>query len=245
MAGNYITGALVQGGSLIISLDDGSLIDCGLVQGPVGLKGAPGAPGPSGRDGERGNGFFHGNGSPRPEIGETNDFYYRTDDPAVYGPKTGAGWGSPVYLKPKGIETSTGQRIDKKTAGSGSGSRFMMGGGPMMGGPANPQTAGLDQIIGDNLPLAANTLTTIVNDNKGYVFHVLIHGLAADGSEYSEVICTRDEQGNTAHVVAWETELGTTPPNLTFATSINGNQLELAVSSDIALTKIRGKIIWV
>lgn len=244
MAGNYITGAAIIGGELVLSLSTGEILNCGLVSGPPGDRGIIGPMGPSGRDGADGLSMRTGTGFPDSTIGVDGEVFYSTTLIAVFV-KSGGTWGAPVYLKPKGIETSTGQRIDKKTAGSGSGSRFMMGGGPMMGGPASPQTAGLDQIIGDNLPLAANTLTTIVNDNKGYVFHVLIHGLAADGSEYSEVICTRDEQGNTAHVVAWETELGTTPPNLTFATSINGNQLELAVSSDIALTKIRGKICWI
>ena len=246
MAGNYITGALVTGGELVISLDDGRLINCGLVQGPPGLKGPIGPTGPSGRDGERGNGFFHGPGAPRPEIGETNDFYYRTDDPAVYGPKTGSGWGSPVYLKPKGTESSTGQRYNRSDLkGSSGGGRFLMGGGPMMIGTGGQQTAGLDPITGNMQPLAAATPTVIAGDTSGYVFHVLLHAVCATGSYYCEVVATRDEMGNTGQVVAWECSRGTTAPDLTFTTAINGNMLELSVSSNINVDLLRGKIIYV
>ena len=241
--GNYITGAAIIGGELVLSLSTGEIINCGLVSGPPGERGIIGPMGPSGRDGADGLSMRTGTGFPDSTIGVDGEVFYSTTLIAIFL-KTGGTWGAPVYLKPQGIETTSGQRIDKKTAGSGSGSRFMMGGGAYPTAPTD-QSSGLDKIIGNGQPLAANTLKTIVNDNKGYVFHVLVHASAADGSEYSEVVCTRDEAGNTAHVVAWETELGNTPPNLTYTTSINGNQLELAVTSDIALIKLRGKIIWI
>ena len=120
-----------------------------------------------------------------------------------------------------------------------------MGGGPIIAGTGAPQTAGLDEINGFNQPLAAATPFAIAGDPKGYVFHVLIHALCLDGSYYCEVVCTRDDLTNTAHVVAWECDLGNTPPSLTFSTAINAGNLELSVSSDIDIEKLRGKIIYV
>ena len=59
-----ITGAAIIGGELIISLPNGQIINCGLVQGPPGLKGEPGAPGPTGKAGLDGNTLLHGQGFP-------------------------------------------------------------------------------------------------------------------------------------------------------------------------------------
>ena len=95
-----ITGAAIIGGELILSLPTGQIINCGLVQGPPGLKGEPGAPGPSGKPGLDGNTLLHGQGFPALDIGRDGDFYWMTGpDLAVFGPKIGGSWGSPVYLK--------------------------------------------------------------------------------------------------------------------------------------------------
>ena len=95
-----ITGAAIIGGELIISLPNGQIINCGLVQGPPGLKGEPGAPGPTGRPGLDGNTLLHGQGFPALDIGRDGDFYWMTGpDLAVFGPKISGRWGSPVYLK--------------------------------------------------------------------------------------------------------------------------------------------------
>ena len=243
--GNYITGALVTGGNLVISLNDGRVIDCGYVQGSPGLKGAMGPTGPQGNDGADGLSMRTGTGFPDSSIGVDGEVFYSTTLVAIFL-KTNGTWGAPVYLRPKDSQASTGQRLDGKTTkGSGSGSRFLMGGGPFSGGPATPQTAGLDEINGYNLPLAAATPLMIAGDAKGYVFHVLIHALVAAGSYYCEVVCTRDDMGNMGHVVAWECALGTGAPNLTFTTAINTGQLELTVSSDVNVDMLRGKIIFV
>ena len=95
-----ITGAAIIGGELIISLPNGQIINCGLVQGPPGLKGEPGAPGPSGKPGLDGNTLLHGQGFPALDIGRDGDFYWMTGpDLAVFGPKISGKWGTPVYLK--------------------------------------------------------------------------------------------------------------------------------------------------
>ena len=90
-----ITGAAIIGGELIISLPNGQIINCGLVQGPPGLKGEPGAPGPTGKPGLDGNTLLHGQGFPALDIGRDGDFYWMTGpDLAVFGPKIGGSWGS-------------------------------------------------------------------------------------------------------------------------------------------------------
>ena len=239
-----ITGAAIIGGELILSLPTGQIINCGLVQGPPGLKGAMGPTGPKGDDGADGLSLRTGTGFPDSSIGVDGEVFYSTTLVAIFL-KTNGTWGAPVYLRPKDSQASTGQRLDGKTTkGAGSGSRFLMGGGPFPTAPGN-NTAGLDPINKNNQPLAAATTRVIAGDSKGYVFHVLLHALVATGSYYAEVVCTRDELGNTGHVVAWETDLGTGTPNLTFTTAINGNQLELTVVSDIDVDKLRGKIIYV
>ena len=245
MAG-VITGGSVIGGELVFSLSDGSILNVGLVQGPPGLKGAMGPTGPQGNDGRDGLNFNTGTGFPDSTIGVDGEMFYSTTLVAIFGPKAGGQWGAPVYLRPQGVETSTGQRLDSQTAKGGgkSGSRFLMGGGPYPVGVGG-NTAGLDPILDNGKPLLAATPRMIAGDSKGYVFHVLLCALVATGSYYCEVVCTRDDMGNTAHVVAWETDLGTGTPNLTFTTAINGNQLELTVASDIDVDKLRGKIIYV
>ena len=95
-----ITGAAIIGGELILSLPTGQIINCGLVQGPPGLKGEPGAPGPSSKPGLDGNTLHHGQGFPQSDLGGDGDFYWMTGpDVAVFGPKISGRWGSPVYLK--------------------------------------------------------------------------------------------------------------------------------------------------
>jgi len=244
MAG-VVTGGSVIGGELVFSLSDGSILNVGLVQGPPGLKGAMGPTGPAGLAGRDGLNFTTGTGFPDSSIGEDGEMFYSTTLVAIFGPKAGGQWGSPVYLRPKDSQASTGQRLDGKTTRSANaGSRFLMGGGPSSTGVGS-QTAGLDPINSNNQPLAAATPRVIAGDSKGYVFHVLLHALVATGSYYAEVVCTRDDLGNTGHVVAWECALGTGAPDLTFTTAINGNQLELTVVSDVDVDHLRGKIIYV
>ena len=51
--GNVVSAGIV-GGSLIIGLSDGSIVEAGMVQGSKGPKGDPGPPGPQGADGADG-----------------------------------------------------------------------------------------------------------------------------------------------------------------------------------------------
>ena len=247
MAGNYITGAAVLGGELILSLNTGEIINAGRIVGDRGPKGEIGQPGPQGLPGRDGNSMLHGPGVPRPDEGTDGDFFYDTSEAAIYGPKVSGTWGSPVYLKQRGIKATTGQEYDRRMAGgSGAKGRIMVGGGPMMQAPTQ-NTLGLDRIFDNAQPLLASaTPKLIAGDAKGDVFHVLLFAQAANGSWYGEIVATRDENRNTAEVIAWETPMGTTPPVLDFQASIGaGDVLELRMTSDIDLTNVRGKIIYV
>ena len=244
MAG--VASAAIVSGELIIGLDDGQIIRAGYVQGPTGLQGDRGPMGATGQPGRDGNGLLHGAGAPTFDDGKDGDFYIDIKEWKAYGPKTGGKWGSGVALLPKdrGGMLPTGMR----TQGGAAGARAFAAGvsGPSSGGTLTPSTAGLDTISGHNKPLAANTVSIIANDPKGDVMHVLVFAQAATGSWYGEVVATRDDNRDTAEVIAWATPLGATPPNLTFQATINAsNVLELTMSSDIALTNLRGKVIYV
>lgn len=249
MAG-YVTGAAILGGELVLSLSDGQIINCGLVRGSRGEKGVPGAPGPQGKPGIDGNGMLHGSGAPRADEGTDGDFFIDTSNLHLYGPKTASGWGAAAYLRPddQGRKAANGQRYNEQTLARnrvfGRNSLLVGGGPPSVVSSSNGD--GLDRINGFGTPLAANTSRMIAGDVKGDVMHVLVFGQAATGSLYLEVIATRDGNGNTGETIAWETPLGATPPVLDFQASVNAsNVLELSITSDIALTELRGKVIYV
>ena len=117
-----ITGAAIIGGELILSLPTGEIINCGLVQGPPGPKGAVGAPGPKGDPGLDPNTLLHGTGFPDPGLGKSGDFYWMVSpEVGVFGPKTGAGWGSPVILSRPIVASKAENRPIFGQGGGGSG----------------------------------------------------------------------------------------------------------------------------
>ena len=246
MAG-LITSAAIVSGELILGLSDGSMIRAGYVQGPTGLTGPQGPVGDTGRPGRDGNGLLHGAGLPTFNDGKDGDFYIDIKDWKAYGPKVSGKWGSGVPLLPKdrGMQLPTGMRAQGGAAGARAFAAGISGPSSAGGAPV-ANTAGLDTITGHNKPLVAATPTPIAHDPKGDVMHVLVFAQAAAGSWYGEVVATRDANRDTAEVIAWETQLGTTPPTLTFDTQINtAGDLELVMTSDIDLTNLRGKVIYV
>ena len=66
--------------------------------GPAGNNGTNGSNGSNGADGADGNGILSGTGAPSGATGADGDFYVRTSDTTLYGPKTGGAWGSPISL---------------------------------------------------------------------------------------------------------------------------------------------------
>src|SRR5580700_2331713 len=64
-------------------------------EGPQGIPGATGAAGPAGDDGSQ---IYAGDGSPAASLGKDGDYYLDKSADNLYGPKTDAGWGTPVSL---------------------------------------------------------------------------------------------------------------------------------------------------
>jgi hypothetical protein len=65
------------------------------LDGTNGIDGEDGDPGDPGADGRT---ILNGADAPTVGIGADGDFYLRTTDTTLYGPKTGGAWGSPVSL---------------------------------------------------------------------------------------------------------------------------------------------------
>ena len=243
MAG--VASAAIVSGELILGLDDGQIIRAGYVQGPQGLtgdRGAIGSVGPAGRDG---NGLLHGAGVPTFDDGKDGDFYIDIKEWKAYGPKVGGKWGSGVALLPKdrGGMLPTGMRTQGSASAGGRAFAASMGGPGGGGGAIAPTGDGLDLINGHNKPLAANINSIIASDTKGDAMHVLVKADAATGSWYGEVVVTHfGPQAD--YTVAWEVNIGTAP-KITFAPVWNVDHLDLGLSSSVALTNLRGKIIFV
>ena len=243
MAG--VASAAIVSGELILGLDDGQIIRAGYVQGPQGLtgdRGAIGSVGPAGRDG---NGLLHGAGVPTFDDGKDGDWYIDSKEYRFYGPKTGGKWGSGVALLPKdrGGMLPTGMRTQGSASAGGRAFAASMGGPGGGGGAIAPTGDGLDLINGHNKPLAANINSIIASDTKGDAMHVLVKADAATGSWYGEVVVTHfGPQAD--YTVAWEVNIGTAP-KITFAPVWNVDHLDLGLSSSVALTNLRGKIIFV
>lgn len=66
---------------------------------PTSLKGADGKDGTNGKDGKDGSKILSGNQIPTETDGSISDFYFDTQNMAIYGPKSSSGWGSPLSLK--------------------------------------------------------------------------------------------------------------------------------------------------
>ncbi|MGN0002546.1 MAG: hypothetical protein ACI35V_03850 [Sphingobacterium composti] len=82
-------------------------------QGPPGPAGSQGIPGVKGDNGSM---IYSGNDVPSGTLGVVGDFYFRLSNSTFYGPKTAAGWGSPVSLR--GATGSTGAAGTKILSGT-------------------------------------------------------------------------------------------------------------------------------
>lgn len=67
--------------------------------GGKGENGAAGGAGEKGSNGANGKSVLSGASAPSAGAGEEGDFYIRTSNDTVYGPKSGSGWGAPTELK--------------------------------------------------------------------------------------------------------------------------------------------------
>ena len=99
MTASVVSAAILEG-NLIIGLSDGSIINCGYVQGPPGLKGDPGPMGAVGNDGRDGNTILTSAGTPRNDSGVDGDYCIDNINWRIYGPKSGGVWGKGKSMLP-------------------------------------------------------------------------------------------------------------------------------------------------
>ena len=84
--------------------------------GPAGPTGPQGPQGLQGVKGDNGSTIFSGNDVPAVSLGVNGDYYFRLSNSMFYGPKTSAGWGTPVSLR--GATGATGATGASGAAGS-------------------------------------------------------------------------------------------------------------------------------
>ncbi len=94
-----VASAAVISGDLIIGLSDGSIINCGRVQGPQGLTGDQGPMGATGLRGTDGNTIHTVQGTPDTTLGIDGDFAINVKIWEIYGPRSGGAWGTGTPLR--------------------------------------------------------------------------------------------------------------------------------------------------
>ena len=98
-----VTSAAIIEGSLIIGLSDGSIINCGYVQGPQGLRGDRGPTGGTGERGTDGATIHTTKGPPPADLGKDGDYAINNRDWFIFGPKASGMWGAGQGMLPKDI----------------------------------------------------------------------------------------------------------------------------------------------
>ena len=266
-----VASAAIVSGKLYLSLSNGLMIDCGQAQGPQGLAGPPGPPGPNGRPGTDGNSVLHCAGLPLPTDGKQNDFYVDTVDLRFYGPKTGAGWGSGVALRPeaRGLTLPNGMKAQQGDPAYPRVFAGAMAGGGGSGIPAiaAPTGTGIGAPIlihGQSLAPGAPTAgtgagpggvppavapkpavwTPVAIDTSGHALVADIYAESAFGSILVQVAALMDSRGNTGYTVVYEVQTGV-PPALTFqADRDNNGKLRLSMYSAVALGTVEGRVLY-
>ena len=94
-----VASAAIIGGDLIIGLSDGSIINCGRVQGPQGLKGDQGPIGATGLAGADGNTIHTVSGIPDTTLGKDGDYAIDSRVWNIYGPRSAGQWGTATPLR--------------------------------------------------------------------------------------------------------------------------------------------------
>ena len=130
---NSVVSAAIIEGNLIIGLSDGSIINCGFVQGPQGLSGPQGPMGATGDNGTDGNTILTVGGTPGNEMGSDGDYAIDNINWRIYGPKSGGVWGKAKSMLPDAESMITNGRMPGTGSGGGSmgGSGSGSGGGPV------------------------------------------------------------------------------------------------------------------
>ena len=151
-----VASAAIIGGDLIIGLSDGSIINCGRVQGPQGLKGDQGPMGATGRAGADGNTIHTVSGIPDTTLGKDGDYAIDSRVWNIYGPRSAGQWGTATPLRGnrKG-EPPTGRKepiFGNEPIGEGGGSggkRYYNTANLRLAGKTKPPTGGERELSDD------------------------------------------------------------------------------------------------
>ena len=132
MAAFIVSAAIIEG-NLTIGLSDGTLIFCGYVQGPPGIKGDTGPMGANGDAGRDGNTILTVGGTPRNDVGTDGDYAIDNINWRIFGPKSGGVWGKANEMLPSKSSLITNGQAPSAGGGSigGGGSAEGGGGGTM------------------------------------------------------------------------------------------------------------------
>ena len=147
-----IVSAAVLEGNLILGLSNGSIIDCGTVQGPRGLTGDQGPMGATGKPGLDGNTIHTVEGAPSYDLGRDGDFAINTVAWEIYSKSSGQ-WG-----------TGTPLRGNKRNGKGDTGLENVMG------GPEGGDSGGGGRLYNTgNLPLAGTGRDGIPKTKAGRI----------------------------------------------------------------------------
>ena len=158
-----VVSAAILEGNLIIGLSDGSVINCGYVQGPPGLKGDAGPMGADGDAGRDGNTILTVAGTPRNDMGTDGDYAIDNINWRIYGPKSGGVWGKANEMLPSKDNLIANGRGFEGVGGGG--------GDPGGGGGGIVQVLGGDGIeITPTSTSSSITVSTQIDTFKGLQF---------------------------------------------------------------------------
>ena len=198
-AATSVVSAAVIGGDLILGLGDGSIINCGRVQGPQGLKGDAGPMGATGRPGTDGNTIHTVAGAPDTTLGKDGDFAINTVVWEIYGPRAGGVWGTGTPLR----GNKRGERESKDPIfgmgsgedGSGGGRAYNTANLPLAGtGRAHTAPGGNIIPIGNNLVFQSNLNRWIIDSLTALdkALPVSVGDVLPDDGEYQGDLFLKD-----------------------------------------------------
>ena len=236
---------VLKDGSLALMLSTGDVINAGKVVGPEGPQGAPGRPGVPGPAGEDGRTIHSFAGAPDGAVGEAGDYAIDHSNWRIYGPKSGIGWGGGQDLL-AGRQNNLDAQIRSFSGGPGKGGRFFGMGAPSVGIAAGSGggNGNLQPILQNDVAVPANTPQTVAVDLQGDAMVVDLWAQAAQGTLFVEVAVSKGNGTDTGYSSVYEVQMGVAPPVLTFTPSVTATGgLQLAISSNLALTTLRGRVL--
>ena len=210
-----VVSAAILEGNLIIGLSDGSVINCGYVQGPPGLQGNPGPMGADGDAGRDGNTIITVAGTPRNDAGKDGDYAIDNVNWRIYGPKAGGVWGKANDMLPskdnlivngRGFEGGAGGSGDSGGGGGGGTIQQILGGdGIDVSATSNPAILEVSADIDTDKGLEFFGEQIAINIGTGLTFNPITGAIEALNSS---VTVGPDEPINPDEGDLWWNNLG-------------------------------------